>query len=82
MQRDHQIPNDKTVGGGDDTFNTFFSETSGESDDDCHRARWVRIGRKKMQSSSLEVTASPTQQKALIDHWSVDIFAVRTSHRC
>ena len=35
-----------------------------------------------MASSSSKVTASPTQQKALIDHWSVDIFALRTSHRC
>ncbi|MCO5562644.1 hypothetical protein L7F22_016272 [Adiantum nelumboides] len=27
IQLDGQMPSDKTVGGGDDTFNTFFSET-------------------------------------------------------
>ena len=28
IQPDGQIPSDKNVGGGDDQFNTFFSETS------------------------------------------------------
>ena len=28
IQPDGQMPSDKTVGGGDDSFNTFFSETS------------------------------------------------------
>ena len=27
VQPDGQMPSDKTVGGGDDAFNTFFSET-------------------------------------------------------
>ncbi len=27
IQPDGQMPSDKTVGGGDDAFNTFFSET-------------------------------------------------------
>ena len=27
IQPDGQMPSDKTIGGGDDTFNTFFSET-------------------------------------------------------
>ena len=27
IQPDGQMPTDKTVGGGDDSFNTFFSET-------------------------------------------------------
>ncbi len=27
MQPDGQMPSDKTTGGGDDAFNTFFSET-------------------------------------------------------
>lgn len=27
LQPDGQMPSDKTVGGGDDAFNTFFSET-------------------------------------------------------
>ena len=27
IQPDGQMPSDKTVGGGDDSFNTFFSET-------------------------------------------------------
>ncbi|KAB0380459.1 hypothetical protein FD755_008243 [Muntiacus reevesi] len=27
IQPDGQMPNDKTIGGGDDTFNTFFSKT-------------------------------------------------------
>ena len=26
-QPDGQMPSDKTIGGGDDSFNTFFSET-------------------------------------------------------
>jgi tubulin alpha len=26
-QPDGQMPSDKTIGGGDDAFNTFFSET-------------------------------------------------------
>ncbi|CAN0012657.1 unnamed protein product [Ectocarpus sp. 4 AP-2014] len=30
IQPDGQMPSDKTIGGGDDAFNTFFSET-GES---------------------------------------------------
>mmetsp|Transcript_23795 Transcript_23795/g.51451 ORF Transcript_23795/g.51451 Transcript_23795/m.51451 type:complete len:453 (-) Transcript_23795:505-1863(-) len=29
IQPDGQMPSDKTVGGGDDAFNTFFSETGG-----------------------------------------------------
>ena len=29
IQPDGQMPSDKTVGGGDDSFNTFFSETGG-----------------------------------------------------
>ncbi|PVD34918.1 hypothetical protein C0Q70_06199 [Pomacea canaliculata] len=28
IQPDGQMPSDKTIGGGDDSFNTFFSETS------------------------------------------------------
>ena len=27
IQPDGQIPSDKTIGGGNDSFNTFFSET-------------------------------------------------------
>ena len=27
IQPDGQMPTDKTIGGGDDSFNTFFSET-------------------------------------------------------
>jgi tubulin alpha len=27
IQPDGQLPTDKTIGGGDDSFNTFFSET-------------------------------------------------------
>ena len=27
IQPDGQLPSDKTIGGGDDAFNTFFSET-------------------------------------------------------
>ena len=27
IQPDGQMPSDKSVGGGDDSFNTFFSET-------------------------------------------------------
>lgn len=27
LQPDGQMPSDKTIGGGDDAFNTFFSET-------------------------------------------------------
>ena len=30
IQPDRQIPNDKTVGGGNDAFNTFFNETGAE----------------------------------------------------
>jgi tubulin alpha len=26
IQQDCQMPSDKTIGGGDDAFNTFFSE--------------------------------------------------------
>ena len=29
IQPDGQMPSDKTIGGGDDAFNTFFSETGG-----------------------------------------------------
>ena len=28
IQPDGQMPSDLTIGGGDDSFNTFFSETS------------------------------------------------------
>ncbi len=28
IQPDGQMPSDKTIGGGDDAFNTFFSEVS------------------------------------------------------
>ncbi|KAB0404907.1 hypothetical protein E2I00_001216 [Balaenoptera physalus] len=28
LEHDGQMPTDKTIGGGDDTFNTFFSETN------------------------------------------------------
>ena len=31
FQPDGQMPGDKTVGGGDDAFNTFFSETDRKS---------------------------------------------------
>lgn len=27
IQPDGEMPSDKTIGGGDDSFNTFFSET-------------------------------------------------------
>ena len=30
IQPDGQMPSDKTIGGGDDAFNTFFSETMPE----------------------------------------------------
>uniref|UniRef100_A0A8C5U301 Tubulin alpha chain n=1 Tax=Malurus cyaneus samueli TaxID=2593467 RepID=A0A8C5U301_9PASS len=30
IQPDGQMPSDKTIGGGDDSFNTFFSETAGK----------------------------------------------------
>ena len=28
IQPDGQMPSDKTIGGGDDSFNTFFNETA------------------------------------------------------
>ena len=30
IQPDGQMPSDKTIGGGDDSFNTFFSETGAD----------------------------------------------------
>ena len=32
IQPDGQMPSDKTIGGGDDAFNTFFSETGAGTD--------------------------------------------------
>ena len=32
IQPDGQMPSDKTIGGGDDAFNTFFSETGDKFD--------------------------------------------------
>ena len=37
IQPDGQMPSDKTIGGGDDAFNTFFSETGSGK----HRTRLV-----------------------------------------
>jgi tubulin alpha len=31
IQPDGQMPSDKTIGGGDDAFNTFFSETGADN---------------------------------------------------
>merc|ERR1711924_466359 len=39
IQPDGQMPSDKTVGGGDDAFNTFFSETGAGK----HVPRWVFV---------------------------------------
>lgn len=33
IQPDGQMPSDKTIGGGDDAFNTFFSETGEPADE-------------------------------------------------
>ena len=46
IQPDGQMPSDKTVGGGDDSFNTFFSETGdpthAASTDSQRRVREIR----------------------------------------
>ncbi|KAK7479302.1 hypothetical protein BaRGS_00029472 [Batillaria attramentaria] len=57
IQPDGQMPSDKTIGGGDDSFNTFFSETGAGKhvpravfvdleptvvDDEVSRKRWKR----------------------------------------
>merc|ERR1712142_325891 len=42
IQPDGQMPSDKTVGGGDDSFNTFFSETG--SGKHVPRAVFVDLG--------------------------------------
>ena len=58
IQPDGQMPSDKSLGGGDDSFNTFFSETGAGKH--VPRAVFVDleptvIGKKKMMTSS-EIT--------------------------
>merc|ERR1712086_1067227 len=42
IQPDGQMPSDKTIGGGDDSFNTFFSETgAGKHVPRIRRQSWM-----------------------------------------
>ena len=60
IQPDGQMPSDKTIGGGDDSFNTFFSETGAGK----HVPRAVFV--------DLEPTVVGTQLsiKAILSRWS------------
>ena len=51
IQPDGQMPSDVTVGGGDDSFNTFFSET--DSGKHVHRAIFVDMEPSVIGKSSL-----------------------------
>ena len=58
IQPDGQMPSDKTVGGGDDSFNTFFSETgAGKHVPEqflliWNRPLWMKLGQELTVSSS------------------------------
>ena len=59
IQPDGQMPSDKTIGGGDDSFNTFFSETGAGKH--VPRAVFVDleptvIGRRSVYSWQLKVS--------------------------
>ena len=48
IQPDGQMPSDKTIGGGDDAFNTFFSETgAGKHVPRCVMVDLARLKRKQ-----------------------------------
>merc|ERR1711967_125663 len=51
IQPDGQMPSDKTIGGGDDAFNTFFSETGAGK----HVPRAVYVD---LEPSSLSIAPS------------------------
>merc|ERR1711910_179886 len=65
IQPDGQMPSDKTIGGGDDSFNTFFSETG--SGKHVPRAVFVALDPLSLMKSALELTDNCSIQ----NNWSL-----------
>lgn len=63
IQPDGQMPSDKTIGGGDDAFNTFFSETGAGK----HVPRAVFLDLEVSNTDCLELLlTSPVQTSCLL----------------
>ncbi|KFR13088.1 Tubulin alpha-1C chain, partial [Opisthocomus hoazin] len=57
IQPDGQMPSDKTIGGGDDSFNTFFSETGAGK----HGLPWgLHLSHESVPSRWVRATLSPS----------------------
>src|ERR1700679_2723073 len=48
IQPDGQMPSDKTMGGGDDAFNTFFSETGAGKRKKTNKEKKIKYNSKKI----------------------------------
>ena len=81
IQPDGQMPSDKTIGGGDDAFNTFFSETGAgkhvpravfldlEPTDNCSiLSNWFQV--KKMPPTTSPEDITPLVKKLWISAWT------------
>ena len=66
IQPDGQMPSDKTIGGGDDAFNTFFSETGAGK----HVPRCVfldlEVGPPSLQARRLHPKPASMQKQASV----------------
>ena len=60
IQPDGQMPSDKTIGGGDDAFNTFFSET------DNYSIQNNLFLEKKMPQTTMPEDTALSEKKLLI----------------
>ena len=61
IQPDGQMPSDKTIGGGDDAFNTFFSETGAGK----HVPRTVFVDLEFLPLNTFRNSPVPTPQDCL-----------------
>jgi tubulin alpha len=61
IQPDGQMPSDKTIGGGDDAFNTFFSETGAGK----HVPRTVMVDLEPTVVDEVRSATIPSEKKSL-----------------
>ena len=70
IQPDGQMPSDKTIGGGDDAFNTFFSETGAGK----HVPRTVFVRIERLRATLLLYIVTTLRICCLWEHSSLSNF--------
>ena len=77
IQPDGQMPSDKTIGGGDDSFNMFFSETGASKD--VPRAVFIELVPTVVGSPTTKIVFESLSSLQLFLDYFLQTFSLATS---